>query len=157
MLNNQKVVFKVGIDDYFIIGISGSNTFNVINLIGIIGMINQILMLMLMFFFSGIVLDVMLQIDQVDMIILYIYLLVFNVSEKIKQVDFGLVGNFCLLLVSVSINEIDIVVCIFDGQIVVIGGLMQMEVLCCGLGLLGVDSNLLIFMLFGNCVNNGCK
>ncbi len=156
-LNNQKAVLKVGTDDYFITGISGSNTSNATNSTGTTGTTNQIPTLTLTPFFSGIALDVTPQIDQADMITLHIHPSVSNVSEKIKQVDLGSVGNFRLPLASASINETDTVVRIPDGQIVAIGGLMQMEASRRGSGLPGADSNPLTSMLFGNRANNGRK
>ncbi len=156
-LNNQKAVLKVGTDDYFITGISGSNTSNATNSTGTTGTTNQIPTLTLTPFFSGIALDVTPQIDQADMITLHIHPSVSNVSEKIKQVDLGSVGNFRLPLASASINETDTVVRIPDGQIFAIGGLMQMEASRRGSGLPGADSNPLTSMLFGNRANNGRK
>ncbi|MDP1045036.1 hypothetical protein Q6332_28670, partial [Klebsiella pneumoniae] len=78
-------------------------------------------------------------------------------TEKVKQVDLGSVGNFRLPLASSSINETDTVVRIPDGQIVAIGGLMQMEASRRGSGLPGADSNPLTSTLFGNRANNGRK
>ncbi|MBW8843856.1 MAG: secretin N-terminal domain-containing protein [Burkholderiales bacterium] len=156
-LNNQKAVLKVGTDDYFITGISGSNTSNATSTTGSTGTTNQIPTLTLTPFFSGIALDVTPQIDAADMITLHIHPSVSNVTEKIKQVDLGSVGNFRLPLASASVNETDTVVRIPDGQIVAIGGLMQMEASRRGSGLPGADSNPLTSMLFGNRANSGRK
>ena len=156
-LNNQKAVLKVGTDDYFITGISGSNTSNATGTTGTTGTTNQIPTLTLTPFFSGIALDVTPQIDAADMITLHIHPSVSNVTEKIKQVDLGSVGNFRLPLASASVNETDTVVRIPDGQIVAIGGLMQMEATRRGSGLPGADSNPLTSMLFGNRANTGRK
>ncbi len=155
-LNNQKAVLKVGTDDYFITGISGSNTNNTTNN-GNNGTTNQIPTLTLTPFFSGIALDVTPQIDAADMITLHIHPSVSNVTEKVKQVDLGEVGNFRLPLASASVNETDTVVRIPDGHIVAIGGLMQMEASRRGSGLPGADSNPLTSVLFGNRANSGRK
>lgn len=155
-LNNQKAVLKVGTDDYFITGISGSNTNNTTNN-GTNGTTNQIPTLTLTPFFSGIALDVTPQIDAADMITLHIHPSVSNVTEKVKQVDLGEVGNFRLPLASASVNETDTVVRIPDGHIVAIGGLMQMEASRRGSGLPGADSNPLTSVLFGNRANSGRK
>lgn len=155
-LNNQKAVLKVGTDDYFITGISGSNTTNSTTS-GTGSNVNQIPTLTLTPFFSGIALDVTPQIDAADMITLHIHPSVSSVTEKVKQVDLGSVGNFRLPLASSSINETDTVVRIPDGQIVAIGGLMQMEASRRGSGLPGADSNPLTSTLFGNRANNGRK
>ncbi|KQY82424.1 pilus (MSHA type) biogenesis protein MshL [Pelomonas sp. Root1444] len=156
-LNNQKAVLKVGTDDYFITGISGSNSGTNTSNTGTNGTTNQIPTLTLTPFFSGIALDVTPQIDAADMITLHIHPSVSNVTEKVKQVDLGEVGNFRLPLASASINETDTVVRIPDGQIVAIGGLMQMEASRRGSGFPGADSNPLTSMLFGNRANSGRK
>ncbi len=135
-LNNQKAVLKVGTDDYFITGISGSNSGTNTGNTGNSSTTNQIPTLTLTPFFSGIALDV---------------------TPKIKQVDLGSVGNFRLPLASASVNESDTVVRIPDGHIVAIGGLMQMEATRRGSGVPGADSNPLTSMLFGNRANNGRK
>jgi MSHA biogenesis protein MshL len=156
-LNNQKAVLKVGTDDYFITGISGSNSGTNTGNNGNNGTTNQIPTLTLTPFFSGIALDVTPQIDAADMITLHIHPSVSNVTEKVKQVDLGSVGNFRLPLASASVNESDTVVRIPDGHIVAIGGLMQMEATRRGSGVPGADSNPLTSMLFGNRANNGRK
>lgn len=156
-LNNQKAVLKVGTDDYFITGISGSNSGTNTGNTGTSGTTNQIPTLTLTPFFSGIALDVTPQIDAADMITLHIHPSVSNVTEKVKQVDLGEVGNFRLPLASASVNETDTVVRIPDGHIVAIGGLMQMEASRRGSGLPGADSNPLTSVLFGNRANSGRK
>ena len=156
-LNNQKAVLKVGTDDYFITGLSGSNSSSATNSTGNTGTTNQIPTLTLTPFFSGVALDVTPQIDSENMITLHIHPSVSAVTEKVKQVDLGSVGNFRLPLASASVNESDTVVRIPDGQIVAIGGLMQMEAARRGSGLPGADSNPLTSMLFGNRANSGRK
>jgi MSHA biogenesis protein MshL len=154
-LNNQKAVLKVGTDDYFITGISGSNSGTTTGTNG--NTTNQIPTLTLTPFFSGIALDVTPQIDAADMITLHIHPSVSAVTEKVKQVDLGEVGNFRLPLASASVNESDTVVRIPDGHIVAIGGLMQMESSRRGSGLPGADANPLTSTLFGNRANSGRK
>jgi MSHA biogenesis protein MshL len=156
-LNNQKAVLKVGTDDYFITGLSGSNTSNATSTTGSTGTTNQIPTLTLTPFFSGVALDVTPQIDSADMITLHIHPSVSSVTEKVKQVDLGSVGNFRLPLASASVNESDTVVRIPDGQIVAIGGLMQMEASRRGSGVPGADSNPITSVLFGNRANSGRK
>ncbi|MEO6280837.1 secretin N-terminal domain-containing protein [Roseateles sp.] len=155
-LNNQKAVLKVGTDDYFITGISGSNSGSNSSNTGTNGTTNQIPTLILTPFFSGIALDVTPQIDA-DMVTLHIHPSVSNVTEKVKQVDLGSVGNFRLPLASASVNETDTVVRIPDGHIVAIGGLMQMEATRRGSGVPGADGNPITSLLFGNRANNGRK
>jgi MSHA biogenesis protein MshL len=58
---------------------------------------------------------------------LHIHPSVTTVTEKIKQVDLGSIGNYRFPLASSNVNESDTVVRIQDGNIVAIGGLMQLE------------------------------
>lgn len=155
-LNNQKAVLKVGTDDYFITGISG-NSNNTGTNTGTNTTTNQIPTLTLTPFFSGIALDVTPQIDADDMITLHIHPSVTSVTEKVKQVDLGTIGNYRLPLASSSVNETDTVVRIPDGNIVAIGGLMQMESSRRGSGVPGADSNPITSTLFGNRANAGRK
>jgi MSHA biogenesis protein MshL len=155
-LNNQKAVLKVGTDDYFITGISGSNSgTGVTNGNGTTT--NQIPTLTLTPFFSGIALDVTPQIDAADTITLHIHPSVTSVTEKVKQVDLGTIGNYRLPLASSSVNETDTVVRIPDGQIVAIGGLMQTESSQRGSGVPGTSSIPLLSSLLGNRATSGRK
>jgi len=79
------------------------------------------------------------------------------VTEKVKQVDLGAVGNYRLPLASSSVNETDTMVRIPDGAIVAIGGLMQMESSRRGSGLPGSGENALTAALFGNRASVGRK
>lgn len=155
-LNNQKAVLKVGTDDYFITGISGSNSSTgVPNGNGTTA--NQIPTLTLTPFFSGIALDVTPQIDAADTITLHIHPSVTSVTEKVKQVDLGTIGNYRLPLASSSVNETDTVVRIPDGQIVAIGGLMQTESSQRGSGVPGTSNIPLLSSLLGNRASSGRK
>jgi MSHA biogenesis protein MshL len=154
-LNNQKAVLKVGSDDYFVTGITGgnssnNNTTNATNN-------NTIPTLTLTPFFSGIALDVTPQIDESGMITLHIHPSVTTVTEKVKQIDLGVIGNFRLPLASSTVNETETVVRIPDGHIAAIGGLMQMESSRRGSGLPGSEQNAVTATLFGNCANAGRK
>lgn len=158
-LNNQKAVLKVGSDDYFVTGITGGNNGNTNNnnSNGTTGNNNTMPTLTLTPFFSGIALDVTPQIDEGNMITLHIHPSVTTVTEKVKQIDLGVIGNFRLPLASSTVNETDTVVRIPDGHIVAIGGLMQMESTRRGSGLPGSDSNAVTATLFGNRANSGRK
>jgi MSHA biogenesis protein MshL len=156
-LNNQKAVLKVGTDDYFITGISGSSNNTGTTSTNGSSTTNQIPTLTLTPFFSGIALDVTPQIDSEDMITLHIHPSVTSVTEKVKQVDLGTVGNYRLPLASSSVNETDTVVRIPDGHIVAIGGLMQQEATRRGSGVPGADSNPITSMFLGNRANAGRK
>ena len=106
-------------------------------------------------FFSGIALDVTPQIDEGDMITLHVHPSVTSVSEKTKQIDLGTIGNYRLPLASSSVNETDTIVRVADGNIVAIGGLMQMESSRGSSGLPGSSDNVITRTLFGN--NTGTK
>jgi MSHA biogenesis protein MshL len=154
-LNNQKAVLKVGADDYFVTGITGGNSNNNTNNNTNAGIAMPTLTLTP--FFSGIALDVTPQIDEANMITLHIHPSVTTVTEKVKQVDLGAVGNYRLPLASSSVNETDTMVRIPDGAIVAIGGLMQMESSRRGSGLPGSGDNALTAALFGNRASVGRK
>ncbi len=156
-LNNQKAVLKVGSDDYFVTGITGGNSSNNNTTTTNNTSNNTIPTLTLTPFFSGIALDVTPQIDEAGMITLHIHPSVTTVTEKVKQIDLGVIGNFRLPLASSTVNETDTVVRIPDGHIVAIGGLMQMESSRRGSGLPGSEQNAVTATLFGNRANAGRK
>jgi len=79
------------------------------------------------------------------------------VVEKTKQVDLGAIGNYKLPLASSSVNETDTMVRIPNGNIVAIGGLMQMESSRTSSGLPGANSNAITGTLFNNRSNYGRK
>jgi len=153
-LNNQKAVLKVGTDDYFVTNVSGGTVST-----GSQTTAGTTTMptLSLTPFFSGIALDVTPQIDEGNMITLHVHPSVSVVNERKKQVDLGTLGSYKLPLASSSINETDTVVRIPDGQIVAIGGLMQMESSRSASGLPGSNDNALTASLLGNRNNGGSK
>ena len=148
-LNNQKALLKVGTDEFFVTNVSGG-TQNYSNTTG--NQAPSIPSLSLTPFFSGISLDVTPQIDSANNITLHVRPSVTSVSEKVKDVDLGEVGNYRLPLASSAVNEFDTMVRIQDGDIVAIGGLMQLESRRRASGLPGSSSSLL-----GNRVNSGRK
>lgn len=116
-VNNQKAVIKVGSDEYYVTGIDtdtsslgGTGTTNVsVNLES---------------FFSGVALDVTPQISQKGDIVLHIHPSVSDVTEQTKTITTTL-GTLTLPLAASNIRESDTVIRASNGQIVVIGGLMQ--------------------------------
>lgn len=120
-LNNQKAVLKVGSDDYFLTNISGGSTSSTGG-----NTTTTLPNLILAPFFSGIALDVTPQIDDGNSIMLHIHPAVSSVVEKTKEIDLGSIGLYKLPLASSSMNETDTMVRLQDGNIVAIGGLMQM-------------------------------
>ena len=153
-LNNQKAVLKVGVEDFFVTGVTSGTTSNSgTNSSGT----TTPATLTLTQFFSGISLDVTPQIDEGKNIMLHVHPSVTTVQEKTKQIDLGTGGNFRLPLASSSVNETDTLVRILDGNIVAIGGLMQIESNRKSSGLPGTSEIPLLSQLLGNRANTGRK
>ncbi len=153
-LNNQKAVLKVGTEDFFVTGVSSGTTANT-TASGNTGV--TLPTLTLTPFFSGISLVVTPQIDDGSNIILHVHPSVTGVTEKIKQVDLGSGGNYRLPLASSSVNETDTLVRVQDGNIVAIGGLMQIESNRRVSGLPGTSDISILSTLLGNRANIGRK
>jgi MSHA biogenesis protein MshL len=153
-LNNQKAVLKVGAEDFFVTNVSGgsNNTNN-----STAGSASTMPSITLTPFFSGISLDVTPQIDGGKNIMLHVHPSVTTVNEKSKQIDLGSAGNYMLPLASSSMNESDTLVRIQDGNIVAIGGLMQIESSRKSSGLPGTSEMGFLSNLFGNKANTGRK
>jgi MSHA biogenesis protein MshL len=117
-LNNQKAVIKAGDDEYFVTGVT-ANT-----LVGTVG--SQTANLDLAPFFSGVALDVTPQLSDSGQIILHIHPTVSNVTAKILSVTANGVANTLPLAYS-EVREADSVVKATSGQLIVIGGLMQLD------------------------------
>lgn len=117
-LNNQKAVLKVGTDDFFVTEVTGGTA-------AAVGVPATPPTVVVQPFFSGIALDVTPQIDDKDNITLHVRPSVSKVSEKVKIITLGDLGNYSLPLASSSISETDSVVRLKDGHIVAIGGLMS--------------------------------
>ena len=153
-LNNQKAVLKVGVDEYFVTNVSGGTiTPGTITTTGTATLPT----LTLTPFFSGIALDVTPQIDEANTITLHIHPSVTAVTEKTKQIDLGAIGSYRLPLASSSVNETDTVVRVTDGNIVAIGGLMQMLSSRRNSGVPGTSGNVITGTLFGNNASLGRK
>ena len=152
-LNNQKALLKVGTDEFFVTNVSGGGATTNED-----GTTNSSLpSLSLTPFFSGISLDVTPQVDSTNNITLHVRPSVTSVTEKVKQVDLGSIGYYRLPLASSSVNEFDTMVRIQDGNIVAIGGLMQVESNSKTSGFPGVSDIPLLSYLFGNQVKVGRK
>lgn len=157
-LNNQKAVLKVGSDDYFVTNVTGGAATSG-GAIGNVATTTTLPNLTLTPFFSGVALDVTPQIDDSTNITLHIHPAVTTVTENIKTIDLGSgVGTYKLPLASSSVNETDTLVRVQDGNIVAIGGLMQVSTSKTASGLPGSTgaSNALGFLL-GNRANSGRK
>ncbi len=112
-VNNQKAVIKVGSDEFFVTDIS-SNTVTAGSAI------NTNDSPELTPFFSGIALDVTPQISSDDEVILHVHPTVSEVTEQLKEI-----GGQIVPLAASTIRESDSIVKANNGQIIVIGGLMQ--------------------------------
>src|SRR5258706_1472905 len=117
-LNNQKVVLKVGTDEFFVTNITTNTTTT-----GTTS--TQSPTITVSPFFSGVALDVTPQIDENNQIILHIHPSVSSVIEKPKNIDLGTSGSFRLPLASSTISESDTIVRVSNSNIVAIGGLMK--------------------------------
>ncbi|HWV16062.1 MAG TPA: pilus (MSHA type) biogenesis protein MshL [Cellvibrio sp.] len=116
-VNNQKAVIRVGSDEYFVTGVS-SNTTNTATTTTTTPNVE------LSSFFSGISLDVTPQISEDGEVILHIHPVVSDVKDQLKVFTVG-DRNFSLPLALRGIRESDSVVKAGNGQVIVLGGLMQ--------------------------------
>lgn len=116
-VNNQKAVIKVGTDEFFVTEISSSTTSTSTTT-------TDSPEVTLTPFFSGIALDVTPHIGENSDVILHVHPTVTEVSERVKDIGIGS-DNLSLPLAFSSIRETDSVIRAEDGQVVIIGGLMQ--------------------------------
>ena len=116
-VNNQKAVIRVGSDEFFVTGISSSQTSN-------IAATTSTPNIELSSFFSGISLDVTPQISAEGEVILHIHPIVSEVQDQLKVFTVG-DENFSIPLALRDIRESDSIVRARSGEVVVLGGLMQ--------------------------------
>lgn len=114
--NNQKAVIKIGEDQYFVTDVStttvtGTATTTTPNI-------------QLTPFFSGISLDITPQISSDGNVILHVHPSVVETSEQEKVIQLN-DDSFVLPLAQSNIRESDTIVSARNGEIVVLGGLMQ--------------------------------
>ena len=138
-LNNQKAVLKVGTDEFFVTNVSTVTTTTSINT-------QQTPTVTVAPFFSGIMLDVTPQIDELNNITLHIHPSISEVTESRRVVDLGgTIPSITLPLARSAVNESDTVVRVTDGNIVAIGGLMSVDVRDARTGIPGAaDANVLL-------------
>ncbi|HVE44656.1 MAG TPA: pilus (MSHA type) biogenesis protein MshL [Gammaproteobacteria bacterium] len=122
-INNQNAVIKVGSDEFFVTGVSTSNT-----IIGTNTLPSQNVSLTP--FFSGVTLDVTPEISSDSSVVLHIHPSVSKVTEQTKSIVLGSStsgspNNLILPLAASTIRESDNIVRAKNGQVIVIGGLMQ--------------------------------
>ena len=134
-LNNQKAVLKVGTDQPFVTSITtipGSNTAGLIIPTTVAPNISNI--------FSGISLDVTPQIDESGNIALHIHPLVTSVSSKSVGFTLTGVGAQSVDVAAINVSESDTMVRTTDGNIVVLGGLMNVVLNKGRSGIHGLDN-----------------
>lgn len=116
-VNNQKAVIKVGTDEFFVTEVSSQTTTTTTSSTPTVDV-------ELTPFFSGIALDVTPQISDSGDIILHVHPTVSEVVDQSKTVA-APTGQLTLPLALSTIRESDTIVRARNGQVVVIGGLMQ--------------------------------
>ncbi len=116
-VNNQKAVIKVGTDEFFVTEVSSQTTTTTTSTTPSVDV-------ELTPFFSGIALDVTPQISEENEIILHVHPTVSEVVDQTKTVD-APGGTLTLPLALSTIRESDSIIRARNGQVVVIGGLMQ--------------------------------
>ncbi len=116
-VNNQKAVIKVGSDEFFVTEVSSTTTSGT-------GGTTTSPELTLTPFFSGIALDVTPQISADGEVILHIHPSVSEITDQLKNITVG-GQDFELPLAFSTVRESDSIVKAKNGQVVVIGGLMQ--------------------------------
>ena len=144
-LNNQKAVLKVGTDQPYVTSITvipGTSTGGVVTPTSVAPQISNL--------FSGISLDVTPQIDESGNISLHIHPLVTSVIPK--SVGFTLVGVGAqsVDVAAINVSESDTMVRTSDGNIVVLGGLMKVELSAGRSGIPGLGDAPLIGGAFRN-------
>lgn len=116
-VNNQKAVIKVGTDEFFVTDVSTNTTTTTTTT-------NTSPEISLTPFFSGIALDVTPQIGENNEVILHVHPSVTEVVERSKVIEVG-GSTFDLPMAFSSIRETDSIIKAQNGQVVVIGGLLQ--------------------------------
>jgi len=117
--NNQKAVIKVGSDEFFVTGVTGSQNQTVGNQTQ-----QTDPSLELTPFFSGISLDVTPQISAEGYVLLHVQPTISEVEDQTKLIVVG-DRDFRLPLAVSTVRQSDTVVRAANGHLVVIGGLMQ--------------------------------
>ncbi|MCG8610594.1 MAG: pilus (MSHA type) biogenesis protein MshL [Pseudomonadales bacterium] len=116
-VNNQKAVIKVGTDEFFVTDIEINDNTNT-------STSRESTDIELTPFFSGISLDVTPQISEVGNVILHVHPSISEVEDQTKVISLG-DQQVTLPLALSTIRETDSIISARNGQIVVIGGLIQ--------------------------------
>jgi MSHA biogenesis protein MshL len=118
-INNQKAVIKVGSDEFFVTDISTTTVASTAT--------TTTPNVQLTPFFSGIALDVTPQISLDNEVILHIHPSVSEVTDQRKEISVGGQDQSLPLAFS-TVRESDSIIRAANGQVVVIGGLMQEQI-----------------------------
>jgi MSHA biogenesis protein MshL len=151
-LNNQKAVLKVGTDQPYVTSISvipGVTSAGAVVPTSVAPQISNI--------FSGVSLDVTPQIDADGNINLHIHPLVTSVSSKTVGFNLAGVGAQSVDVAAINVSESDTMVRTASGNIVVLGGLMQVTLNKGHSGIPGLDDVPLIGGAFRNTSNDTVK
>ncbi|MFT7558726.1 MAG: MSHA biogenesis protein MshL [Flavobacteriales bacterium] len=116
-VNNQKAIIRVGSDEFFVTGVSNSTTANAAS-------VTSSPNVELSSFFSGISLDVTPQIAENGEVIIHVHPIVSTVKDQVKNISLGST-SLSLPLALRDVRESDSIVRAANGQVVVLGGLMQ--------------------------------
>ena len=123
-INNQKAVIKVGSDEYYVTGVNSSSNLTDTTGTGT-GITRDVPIPELEPFFSGIALDVTPQINVDGEVILHVHPSVSETNELSKSINLGGTSSYTLPSAQTNIRESDTIIKARNGEIVVIGGLMQ--------------------------------
>ncbi len=123
--NNQKAVLKVGTDEIYVTNVTSASISSTNALTGATTTTTRGVPTTGTLF-SGISLDITPQIDDIGNITLHIHPLVSKVTEKNLVINFG-DANQTFPVASNEVSESDTIVRAQDGNIVVLGGLMKVE------------------------------
>jgi MSHA biogenesis protein MshL len=137
-INNQKAVIKVGSDEFFVTSITAGSAATTTTTA-------TIPTFELDSFFSGVALDVTPQIDNNGTIVLHVHPSVSTVTEENKNI-----GSYTVPLAVSNVRETDSIIRAENGQIVVIGGLMQTKTIDDNGSVPGLGDIPLLGALFSN-------
>ena len=155
-LNNQKAVLKVGTDRPFVTSITPGQPTTTINPLTGASTTATTFAPTISNIFAGISLDVTPQIDESGNIILHIHPLVTTVSGTPLTFNLGL-GDQSITVAKIDVSESDTMVRTSDGNIIVLGGLMKVELNAGRGGIPGLDDAPLIGGAFRNSSTDSVK
>lgn len=146
-VNNQKAVLKVGLDQNYVSQVQATPVVNPTTGVQTGVSFSPTLAP----YFSGVSLDITPQIDEEGNILLHIHPLVSRVDNGNLPFNFGgALGQQTLSIAKTTINETDTIVRVQDGNIVALGGLMQISLEADRSGVPGMQDAPGIGVLLGN-------